>query len=123
MKTTREPARQYEFCFPRQDVLILVEESESGVVIRATRDCFSPERKTAFVRELALEGFISDRYQWASFEGGWSGFGVRWRVDYSWLTLSPAALARARRFMLSLYFSAAAFWVAQMTALFMFARR
>ena len=123
VKTTREHARRFEFCFPMQDVLVLVEESESGVLIRATRDCFSAERKTAFVRELAMEGFISDQYRWATLDGAWSCFGIRWSVDYSWLVLSEEVLARTRRFMLTILLSGAGLWVAQMTALFMFARR
>lgn len=98
MKTDNGVTGRYEFCFPRMDTLLLVEVAEGDVTIRATRDTFSPQRKAHFVRELVSEGFISEEYRWLpvgepqSFQRG-----VRWIVDFSWLGIDEAMMARMRR--------------------------
>ena len=55
MKTLVRPNRQFEFCFPNLDTLILVEESDDEVVVRATNNSFSERRKVQFIRELAAK--------------------------------------------------------------------
>ena len=72
------------------------------MIIRASRDSFSPRRKTAFIRELAAEGFIADDFRWLpSADFGQTG-GPRWIIDHSWLQPDPAADHTARRFVVHL---------------------
>jgi len=45
--------RVHDVSFPRVDTLLRVEEEGGRVVIRATRDTVSGERKARFIRGLA----------------------------------------------------------------------
>ena len=63
MKTLTRIQRQFEFCFPNLDTLVLVEEFDDCLLIRATRNTFSEERKIRFVHELVAEGFVSESYK------------------------------------------------------------
>ena len=103
MKALAAEPRTFEFCFPKQDALLKVEVWDDAVTIRATRNTFSLQRKTAFVRELAAEGFIAEDYRWGSNDGAQTAFrGVRWLVDSSWLQQDEARAARTRRTVLKL---------------------
>jgi hypothetical protein len=104
--------RRFEFYFADLDALALVEEADGEVVVRATRDVFTSRRKEFFIRELASEGFIPDACRWTPLAEPGSFRGIRWVVDASWLRLPAAVLSRARRFVLRLWFSTAAAWVA-----------
>ncbi len=95
--------KPWVFPFPALDTLVEVREEETEVVIRATRDAFTPIRKEFFIKELIAEGFISERYRWSGC--------IRWLVDTGWLTLPQAALVRARRFMVRLMVTTTAVWV------------
>jgi hypothetical protein len=119
MKTSLTSPRHFEFCFPHLDTLILVEDNGEAVDIRATRDTFSEQRKQAFIRELAAEGFIADSYRWFSLAGPESYFGVHWRVDFSWLELPALVLARARRFMLGLLLGGGLLWAVLIAGLWL----
>jgi hypothetical protein len=100
MKSLQEKPKSYEFYFRKLGTRVHVEEIGGAVVIRATRDSFSTERKISFIRELAAEGFIPDDYMWSPLEGeGAQGRGVVWLVDPSWLKFDEKDIARARRFM------------------------
>lgn len=123
MKTTLTQPRCFEFGFPYLDTLVLVEDYGDSVDIRATRDTFSDRRKTAFIRELAAEGFIDDSYQWFTLAGPESYFGVRWRVDFSWLQLPAVVLARARRFMVRLLLGGFLLWATLIACLVLGAGR
>lgn len=101
----------YEFCFPDLDTLVQVEESDGEVVIRATRNTFTEQRKCYFIRELAAEGFIPDYYQWFSLAQPGSFHGVRWVVDFSWIKLPPAILTQARNAMIRMFSGAALLWL------------
>ena len=109
MKKAAQAFHQFEFCFPHLDTLLLVEERDGAVVIRASRNTFSPMRKAYFIRELATEGFIDDRYLWAN--GTDSLGGVIWLVDFSWLKPNPAHAAVSRRFMHRLFVMAMVLWL------------
>lgn len=98
---------RFDFSFPRLDTLVRVEEGEDGVLVRATRDSFTDERKRFFIRELAAEGFIPEQVPWLPS-------GVRWVVDFSWLELSPVARRRANRTMVAFLVSGVVLWVALM---------
>jgi hypothetical protein len=106
--------RVFEFSFPQLDTLLRVEEIDSRVVIRATRDTFSLQRKLSFIRELAAEGFIRDELLWFSDERLQAEPNVLWIVDYSWLSLSPRLLARSRRFMVGFISIAVLCWLIMM---------
>ena len=41
MNTSTTNSQCYEFCFPKLDTLVQVEEADGTVVIRATRDTFT----------------------------------------------------------------------------------
>jgi hypothetical protein len=118
MKTHLLSTPSYEFCFPELDTLVLVEERDDGILIRATRDTFSPQRKERFIRELAAEGFIPEDCQWTSSYGMPPGKGLRWAIDPSWLELNPAMLARTRRIMVTAIASATLLLAVMMTVLF-----
>ena len=60
MNTLIEKPTRFEFSFPRLGAVASVECRSDEVLIRTSRDALSEERKAAFVRELASEGFIPD---------------------------------------------------------------
>jgi hypothetical protein len=98
MKSLQEKPRSYEFNFPKLGTRLQVEELAGEVIVRATRDSFSAQRKISFIHELAAEGFIPDDFMWLSIaEGDSHGRGVVWLVDSSWLKLDENDIARARR--------------------------
>ena len=109
MHAQARPPRIYVFSFPRLDTAVEVATLNEGVVIRASRDTFSPDRKTCFLRELAAEGFIPDEYA-SPWPGGTGP--VRWIVDAE--AFMPAAVQRTatHRFMLRLFVSVAGLWLA-----------
>jgi len=103
---------QYEFWFPHLDTLVRVEETDGGVTVRATRDSFNDQRKLAFIRELAAEGFISDEYCWFSMAAqGSFGRGVRWVVDHSWLELNVRHMEQTQRVVLGFLLPATLAWL------------
>ena len=110
--------RSFEFYFDRLDTLVLVETRDDAVVIRATRDTFSEQRKESFIRELAAEGFIPDECHWFSGVGGAAVARVRWLVDYSWLKPNEALAAQTRRFVTRLLASATLLWLLLVGSLF-----
>ena len=109
--TTGHPGTQgYDFDFPRLDTVVRVEECDGRVVIRATCDTFSAERKSCFVHELAEEGFISDRFRWCE-PADTDDACVRWVVDHSWGMPGEAAMGRTRRLVMALFGSATLLWL------------
>ncbi|HZL41886.1 MAG TPA: hypothetical protein VFD66_01240 [Verrucomicrobiae bacterium] len=89
MKTRTHPDRSFEFYFPDVDTLLLVENSDDQVWIRATKDTFTERRKLHFLHTLAAEGFVPDRCQWiSSFDASW--LPVHWAVDASWVRIGEA---------------------------------
>ncbi|HVU32020.1 MAG TPA: hypothetical protein VHE61_01200 [Opitutaceae bacterium] len=115
MKTIITGRTRFEFAFPERDTLVEVQSEEGHAVIRATRDTFTDEQKRRFVRMLAAEGFIPPWYDWASTKFGPSP--IEWQIDPSWLEITEAVRAPARRFMLWLLVSAGVLWVGLMAAL------
>ncbi len=65
---------------PDLDNHILIENNADEVVISATRDNFSENRKIFFIRHLSAEGYIPDRYKWFSELAESGFFGVKWMV-------------------------------------------
>jgi hypothetical protein len=116
MKTTLTSPLCYEFGFPQLDTSVLVEVAGDDVVVRASRDSFSPTRRAAFVHELAAEGFIPEEHLWFDSTAPGGFHGVRWLVDPTWLEVPVAATRIARRFMLRLFAGTGLLWVALMAA-------
>jgi hypothetical protein len=113
MKSIPRESHTFEFCFIERDyTLVRVEESAGEVTIRATADTFSNDRKVSFIRELAAEGFIPDTYRWFSLTGPETyARGVRWLVDFSWLKLDEALIARTNRLMKRFIVPVTLLWV------------
>jgi hypothetical protein len=86
---------RFEFYFQSVDTLVLVQNRESGIIIRATEETFSDRRKENFIHELAMEGFIPDEYRWYHLGGP----GLRWVRDRSWLRINEVAAAHTRQLM------------------------
>ncbi|HEY4299250.1 MAG TPA: hypothetical protein VGM73_00150 [Candidatus Didemnitutus sp.] len=122
MNTLQAQPRRFEFGFPYLDTCVLVEDFGQSVTIRATRNTFTEQRKIAFIRELAAEGFIDASYQWFSLAGSESYFGVRWRVDFSWLKLPVLLLARLRRMMVGMQIAGLVAWAVMLAILLHAAR-
>jgi hypothetical protein len=116
MKTHLSEPTSFEFCFPQLDTLALVENQRDEVVIRLTRDTFSAERKTHFIRELAAEGFIAEDYRWISTRTPFSTLRVSWLLDRAWLKPDPALIAKTRRCMVGLLAGGVLLWLILLTA-------
>ena len=114
------PSPGHVFDFPQLDAVVEVTTSPEGVVIRASRDCFSEGRKQRFIRELAAEGFIDEACCWRPM--GSLG-GVHWLVDASGFMPDAASVARTRRLMLRLIFSSAGLWLCLIGLLLLHAAR
>jgi hypothetical protein len=83
---------------------VRVEVDGDEVTVRASRNGFSEQRKSAFIRELASEGFIPDAHRWYfALDGDGFGRGVRWVIDPSILETEEDIRARSRRFTLGLF--------------------
>jgi hypothetical protein len=117
MQAQSSPPCYYEFYFPDVDTHVQVESSSAAVIIRATRNTFSEERKRRFIHVLAAEGFIPDEFEWLSLAGSELSRGVHWLVDISWLKINPEMTARNRRFMVRLLAGAGLLWLVMMAVL------
>lgn len=117
MKTQICTSRSFEFYFPDVDTLLLAEHRADKVVVRATKNTFSEQRKITFIHHLASEGFIPDYYQWLSnLDPAWSN--IYWCVDYSWLKTRQTTTPRTTKVMIGLLASAIALWTGLMLAVF-----
>jgi hypothetical protein len=108
---------KYEFYHNEPYNLLLVEQNENGVLIRAAWDNFSDRRKAFFIKEIAAEGFIPDRYQWFSNFDENNYTGIRWVIDRSWVTVQPEAVRKARKFMMWMLVAAGFLWLLLMVGL------
>jgi hypothetical protein len=116
VKTLVEESSYFEFSLSGSDILVLVETTADEVIIRTSRDGLSEERKAAFIRELANEGFIPDSYRWRGH--------IRWHVDPTWQWERSADIkALTFPLMAKLYACSAAFWLGVMGLLFLSAAR
>ncbi|MDR3404592.1 MAG: hypothetical protein P4L99_18970 [Chthoniobacter sp.] len=82
--------------FP-ENFLLVENQEDGGVVIRAAIDNYSERRKVLFIHEFASEGFIPDVYQFMTNCDGDNFFGVRWAIDSSWLVVPPEVIATSHR--------------------------
>jgi hypothetical protein len=113
MNASLVPARA-EFYFRKPDNMILVENGDDGVIIRAAHDNFSEKRKSLFIRELASEGFIPGHLQWSTDSDFASPLGVKWVVDSSWVRVHSKQQRRVRARLARIYFFASLSWLSLM---------
>jgi hypothetical protein len=130
MKANQKPRRPrsapqvFEFLHRRPQNILRVENHETGVRIRATRDNFSECDKAYFVRYLGDEGFISDRYRWSLSACS----DIEWHIEDSCERAKRSDLqifashSRANVFMIRLLSSASLLWLIQLAFLFLWSR-
>jgi len=108
--------RTFEFAHARPKNLLRVETQGATVRVRAARDNFSPRDKEFFVRHLADEGFIPDRFHWFSVECDGEAQGLEWQVEYA-LARPDWDLAGIRRrtgsFMVRLLVCSSLLWMVE----------
>ncbi|HWX18629.1 MAG TPA: hypothetical protein VN578_01865 [Candidatus Binatia bacterium] len=95
--TTSDVPGQVELYHRVLDHLVKVENYGTSVVVRLTRDNFSALAKRFFIRHLATEGFIPDRYQRYSESSDCTAMDVKWVIDNSWVTLAHQLNRQATR--------------------------
>jgi hypothetical protein len=118
MRAQKVLAREFQFYFSDLDNIVLVESHEDqNVTIRVTKNNVPEQRKIAFIRQLAAEGFIPGHYEW--FSGPTDGSnGVLWMKDLSWVQKTTVALSKkSDRFMKRLLVFACVSWLAMMRVL------
>jgi hypothetical protein len=113
MNASVVPARA-EFFFRKPDNMILVENAGGEVTIRAAQDNFSARRKALFIRELAIEGFIPDHFQWFTDSDLTGLFGIKWIIDSSWCRVSPMQQKRSRGWLIRMYVWGSLSWLSVM---------
>jgi hypothetical protein len=98
MNTPTAEIQHFEFRFPKLDTMLKLEVQGENATIYASRNTFSKRRKKVFLRELVLEGFITEAAA-SGFETGTCGTAgaVRWLLDDE-LAFADASEARAERF-------------------------
>ncbi len=105
-----------ELHLPALNTHLLVEEFQEGLLIRATLNNISEERRVYFIRELQAEGFISDRYRWFGDSSIYKGPPVEWLMDSSWLKPGNGPI-QTRRFMIRLLVCGGFLWLLLMSGL------
>ena len=97
MPTQIAVPEKFELYMSDLDNHLLVENHGDGVVIHASRDNVPERRKASFIRHLAAEGYVPDRYEWFGEPQAEPYAGVRWVVDPSWSERDPEVERRAQR--------------------------
>ncbi len=95
--------------------LILIENADGGVIIRAAFDNLSEQGKASIVRYLVAEGFISDEFQGFPNSISQGSSSIIWVVDQSWVKREHALRKRADRFMVRLFVATSVLWVVLMS--------
>ena len=92
------------------DNLLLIENVAGNVIIHAVRDNFSPRRKAFFIRHLAAEGYIPDRFERLYHSGSDAFATVRWIIDPACLRPKISSRRQSNRFMVRLIIGAVVLW-------------
>jgi hypothetical protein len=131
MKAHRRPEKQptqprtLRFFHPRPKNTLSVEHTTSGVIIRAARDNFSQQHKSCFIRYLADEGFIPDRYHWFSEQSSATAPDLEWLVENCCNPADPGTSPNSRHtdnFMVRLIGCALFLWLTEFAILFLTTR-
>lgn len=80
MQTQTNVPTKFNLYIPDLDNHIVIDNGTGGVVVSASRDNFSENRKMCFIRHLSAEGYIPDRYKWFTEAEGDGFLGVKWIV-------------------------------------------
>jgi len=97
MKIAAATPGRFEFTFPEKDTLVVVENRDTGVVIRASRPTFTAVQKAAFVRHLVDEAFVPEPVRTREISTRPAPGGVQWLIDESLLNLPEWVLSASRR--------------------------
>lgn len=122
MKSRRKPSptafQIFEFPHRHPQNFLRVESDGERVRIRAARDNFTARDKTFFVRHLANEGFIADRFRWVSEQRAGAS-GIEWLVEVPHNTDSKNSRCyrRADAFMIRLLAYGVVLWLIELTFL------
>jgi hypothetical protein len=111
-------SKPIKLSFARLENQFVIENQTDGVHIRAARDNLSPREKLFFMRYLAAEGYIPERYLWfADTNAEWYS-GLRWTVDAD----NHGRQGQSLRQLLRVLACATLVWVALMGLAFLSAR-
>ena len=110
--------RQAEFRTSRPKNVIVVENCADLVFIHAARDNFSERRKRIFIRHLAAEGFIPDRYERVSERWVNGMAGLEWTIDPPRESANAGSRTALGRILLTIFFSML-IWVSLMVFAFL----
>ena len=105
--------------YHKPENLLVIENVGGGVIIRATRDNFSARRKAFFIRHLAAEGYIPDRFEKLYQPGCDALSTIRWIIDPACLKPSVSPKRQTGRFMWWLLLGTFVLWLALMVLLFL----
>lgn len=122
--TTQVSSRTFRFAQWRQGTALEVEVGPTGVIIRAGGGTFLPRDRAAFVRYLADEGFIPERYRGVCSHPGGSSPRLEWTSETTPPPPPIHSLGRVKRadaFMKRLLAYAFIAWLIELTALFLLA--
>jgi hypothetical protein len=97
---------------------ILVENFAGYVTIRAARDNFCARRKAFFIRHLAAEGYIPDRFERLG-EPGSALRDIRWIIDPAQRASRDSVKRETDRFMVRSLAGIFVLWLALMVLLFL----
>lgn len=120
MSLSTEYPSKSEFYTRGPDNLLLVEIDDGAVTVRAARDNFSERRKMFFIRELAAEGFIPDKFLYFTNAEEPFLLGLSWIIDLSWLSIPQEILRISSWRFQALYFTGLAAELAVLILLFTF---
>ncbi len=106
----------------RPQNLVVIENLDERVTIRAQRDNFSPREKACFIRYLAAEGFIPELYQWFTDSDAECSLHATWMVDDARVAVKRSSNKALRR-ILRLIGCAGLIWLVLMIFAFLHAPR
>jgi len=112
------PPERVELSTIEPENFLLVENHPHYVLIRAVRDNFSAHRKSCFIRHLAVEGYIPDRFAYLGISSLDEFSPITWVVDRSWIKFDPTTQRKTDRFMIRLIVYSFLLWVGLMLIAF-----
>jgi hypothetical protein len=106
MRAGAAPPGQIELSILRPENRLRIENFADCVVVRSARRNLSANEKSSFIRYLAAEGFIPDRYQWLGNPDAEFHSGLKWAADASCAEVRPFALRNPLRPLICVIFHA-----------------
>ncbi len=106
----------------RPQNLVVIENFDESVIIRAQRDNFSPREKACFIRYLAAEGYIPEIYQWFADPDSECSLHATWIVNEGRVAVKRSS-NKALRQILRIIGCAGLVWLVLMIFAFLHAPR